>query len=288
MLRPIEIMSDAAMEEVSVLSSIYCRDGEFQIVQQSAQDGLVVQLNCTGGKDGKLNVSVMFHLDPSYPSSTPLISISSTGLSKSHCHNIRQKLMSRAAELPPEPMLHQLVEYLQECMEPTDDQLADEEKTGEERGKQQKWTSILMLDHIRSQKRYIGLLECWSQQLQLAGRLLLGQIILIILLGERPKIKPPPSATFTPETHHLHHTQDKNPVDLTTHHWIICCIHPGSLTLLIFSQLGSRPILPSRTLPLRLTIHFPVGCSPSGALLLWVSSQSFPGRLGVLSPFKDS
>ncbi|XP_035984704.1 RWD domain-containing protein 3 isoform X3 [Fundulus heteroclitus] len=190
MLRPIEIMSDAAMEEVSVLSSIYCRDGEFQIVQQSAQDGLVVQLNCTGGKDGKLNVSVMFHLDPSYPSSTPLISISSTGLSKSHCHNIRQKLMSRAAELPPEPMLHQLVEYLQqECMEPTDDQLADEEKTGEERGKQQKWTSILMLDHIRSQKRYIGLLECWSQQLQLAGRLLLGQIILIILLGERPKIK---------------------------------------------------------------------------------------------------
>uniref|UniRef100_A0A3Q2TVF3 RWD domain-containing protein 3 n=2 Tax=Fundulus heteroclitus TaxID=8078 RepID=A0A3Q2TVF3_FUNHE len=132
----------------------------------------------------------MFHLDPSYPSSTPLISISSTGLSKSHCHNIRQKLMSRAAELPPEPMLHQLVEYLQqECMEPTDDQLADEEKTGEERGKQQKWTSILMLDHIRSQKRYIGLLECWSQQLQLAGRLLLGQIILIILLGERPKIK---------------------------------------------------------------------------------------------------
>uniref|UniRef100_A0A087XEX1 RWD domain-containing protein 3 n=1 Tax=Poecilia formosa TaxID=48698 RepID=A0A087XEX1_POEFO len=193
-------MSDAAIEEVSVLSSIYCRDGEFQIVQQSAQDGLVVQFNCTGGRGGKLNVSAVFHLEPSYPSCPPHISISSTGLSKIQCHNIRQKLMARAAELPLEPMLLQLVEYLQrwcpdvlwsqqECVEQTEDQTGEQDGTGEEKDNQQEWTAVLLLDHIRSQNRYIRLLERWSQQLQLTCRLLLGHNPLIILLGERPNIK---------------------------------------------------------------------------------------------------
>ncbi|KAM4743784.1 RWD domain-containing protein 3 isoform 2-T2 [Anableps anableps] len=180
-------MSDAAIEEVSVLSSIYCRDGEFQIVRQSAQDGLVVQLNCTGGRDGELLVSVVFRLDLGYPSCPPHISISSTGLSKNQCHNIRQKLMTRAAELPPEPMLHQLVQYLQECAELTEHHTGEEE--GEEKDKQQEWTAVLSLDHIRSRNRYIGLLERWGQQLQLTGRLLLGHDPLIILLGERANIK---------------------------------------------------------------------------------------------------
>ncbi|XP_043995500.1 RWD domain-containing protein 3 isoform X1 [Gambusia affinis] len=183
------IMSDAAIEEVSVLSSIYCRDGEFQIVQQSAQDGLVVQLNCTGGRGGKLNVSAVFHLDPSYPSCPPHISISTTSLSKIQCHNIRQKLMTRAAELPPEPMLLQLVEYLQECVEQTEDQTGEQDGTEEEKVNQQEWTTVLLLDHIRSQNRYIKLLERWSQQLHLTCRLLLGRNPLIILLGERLKIK---------------------------------------------------------------------------------------------------
>uniref|UniRef100_A0A3P9QFF4 RWD domain-containing protein 3 n=1 Tax=Poecilia reticulata TaxID=8081 RepID=A0A3P9QFF4_POERE len=157
-------MSDAAIEEVSVLSSIYCRDGEFQI------------LNCTGGRGGTLNVSAVFHLHPSYPSCPPHISISTTSLSKIQCHNIRQKLMTRAAELPLEPMLLQLVEYLQVKM-----------YCGHSRN--QEWTAVLLLDHIRSRNRYIRLLERWSQQLQLTCRLLLGPNPLIILLGERPNIK---------------------------------------------------------------------------------------------------
>lgn len=182
-------MADAAAEEVSVLSSIYCGDGEFRIVRQSAQDGMVVQVNCTGGRDGNLHVGVVFHLDPAYPSSPPQVSISSTGLSKAQCHSIRQKLMSRAAELPPEPMIHQLVEYLQqECVELTEQQKGNE-KGGEENEELQEWTAVLMLDHIRSRSRYIGLLERWSQQLQLDASLLLGHNPLIILQGGRPNIK---------------------------------------------------------------------------------------------------
>lgn len=53
----------------------------------------------------------------------------------------------------------------------------------------EEWTEVLLLDHIRSRNRYIGLLEHWSQQLQLGGRLLLGQNILVILQGKRCNIK---------------------------------------------------------------------------------------------------
>lgn len=181
-------MSEAALEEVSVLSSIYCGEGEFQLVQQSAQDGLVVQINCTGVGDRGLDVRLVFHLHPDYPSSPPHISISSTGLSRAQCHSIRQKLLDRAAALAPQSMVHQLVECAQQCVEVTEDCRGVEEAV-EETEKDEEWTAVLLLDHIRSQNRYIGLLERWSHQLQLTGTLLLGQSILVILQGSKPNIK---------------------------------------------------------------------------------------------------
>lgn len=78
-----------------------------------AQDGLLVQINSTVGEERGLDVSLLFHLPPRYPSCPPDISVSSTGLSKTQCHSIRQKLLDHAAALPPEPMVHQLVEWLQ-------------------------------------------------------------------------------------------------------------------------------------------------------------------------------
>lgn len=61
----------------------------------------------------------------------------------------------------------------------------------QEREKQEEWTAVLLLDHIRSRNRYFGLLERWTQHLQLTGRLLLGRSILVILQGARADIKVP-------------------------------------------------------------------------------------------------
>lgn len=55
----------------------------------------------------------LFHLHANYPSCPPDISISSTRLSRTQCHNIREKLLDQAAALPAEPMVHQLMECLQ-------------------------------------------------------------------------------------------------------------------------------------------------------------------------------
>ncbi|GAA6230698.1 RWD domain-containing protein 3 [Lates japonicus] len=151
-------MSEAALEEVSVLSSIYCGEGEFELIQQS---GILP--------------------------APPDISVSSTGLSRTQCHNIRQKLLDQAAALPPEPMVHQLVEWLQ-YVEVTEEFRGGEEEV-KETEREERWTAVLLLDHIRSRNRYIGLLERWTQQLQLTVRLLLGRSILVILQGARPDIK---------------------------------------------------------------------------------------------------
>ncbi|XP_034536123.1 RWD domain-containing protein 3 isoform X2 [Notolabrus celidotus] len=164
--------------------------GPVQQLTENTQDGLVVQINCTvgggGGGGRQLDVSLLFRLHPGYPSCPPDISVSSTRLSRSQCHNIKQKLLDQAASLPPEPMVHQLVEWLQ-CVEVTHECRGEEEV--KETEKEEEWTAVLSLDHIRSQNRYIGLLERWSQQLQLTGRLLLGRSILIILQGARNEIK---------------------------------------------------------------------------------------------------
>uniref|UniRef100_UPI003AAB14C0 RWD domain-containing protein 3 n=1 Tax=Centroberyx gerrardi TaxID=166262 RepID=UPI003AAB14C0 len=182
-------MSEAALEEVSVLSSIYCGEGEFQLIQQS-EDGLVVQIKTAVGGDRGVEVSLLFRLPPGYPSCPPDISVSSPGLSRGQCHNIRLKLLDQAAALQQEPMVHQLVVWLQSG-EVTEEERGGEEevKEGGEEEEEEEWTAVLLLDHIRSRNRYVKLLERWTQQLQLTGRLLLGRPILVLLQGARPNIK---------------------------------------------------------------------------------------------------
>ncbi|KAG7221788.1 hypothetical protein INR49_028862 [Caranx melampygus] len=178
-------MSEAAVEEVSILSAIYCGQGEFQLLQQSEKDGFLVQINTSTGGERALNLSLLFHLHPQYPSCPPNISVSSTAFSRTQCHSIRQKLLDQAATLSPEPMVHQLVEWIQQ--QDVEDRGAEEEVQDD--NMEERWTAVLSLDHIRSRSRYIGLLEGWSQQLHLTGRLLMGCTILVILQGARADIK---------------------------------------------------------------------------------------------------
>ncbi|XP_056148637.1 RWD domain-containing protein 3 [Lampris incognitus] len=184
-------MSEAAVEEVSVLSSIYCGEGEYQLVQQS-EDGIVVQINTTIGVQKRGEVSLQFCLPPFYPLSPPDISVSSLLLSRGQCQNIRQKLLEQAAALPQEPMVHHLVVWLQQSGEMIEDETGEEEQMKERKedeSRKEEWTTVLLLDHMRSRSRYVKLLDRWTHQLQLTGRLLLGRYILIILKGDRPNIK---------------------------------------------------------------------------------------------------
>ncbi|XP_047436081.1 RWD domain-containing protein 3 isoform X2 [Mugil cephalus] len=138
-------MSEAALEEVSILSSIYCREGEFRLIQQSGLSAVASNKSC------------LIELQR-YPQNQWFSSWSSA---------------YRYA--------------LQQCMVTMEDARKGEEVQKER--EEETWTSVLLLDHIRSRNHYVGLLERWSLQLHLAGRLLLGQIILVILQGSRCDIK---------------------------------------------------------------------------------------------------
>lgn len=171
-----------------MLSSIYCAEGEFLLLP-AAEDGLVVQIHCSaGGGEPGLEASLRFHLSPDYPSCPPGISLSCPAFSRAQSHSLRQELLQRASALPPEPMLHQLVLIFQEqCVALMKPRGGGEEVEEEQEGGG--GTAVLLLNHMRSQKRYIGLLQDWSQQLQLAGRLLLGRSILVVLQGHKQDIK---------------------------------------------------------------------------------------------------
>ncbi|CAF95494.1 unnamed protein product [Tetraodon nigroviridis] len=84
-------------------------------------------------------------------------------------------------------MVHQLVERVQEYVDVLDINSGKEEE--KQVDKEKEWTVVLLLDHIRSRKHYIKLLERWTRQLQLFGMLLLGRSILVMLHGDKPKIK---------------------------------------------------------------------------------------------------
>lgn len=179
-------MSEAALEEISVLSSIYCGEGEFELLQQSG-DGVTMQISSSVVSGEQ--VTVLFRLSPSYPLCPPDISVSSCSLSRSQCQDIRQTLLQHAATLPPEAMVHQLIENLQN-LEVSESCLRAESLMGQDKVQdQEQWVSVLSLDHIRSKNRYVALLERWSKQLQLMGRLILGRNILVLLQGNRASIK---------------------------------------------------------------------------------------------------
>ncbi|KAF3833360.1 hypothetical protein F7725_027025 [Dissostichus mawsoni] len=99
-------MSEAALEEVSVLSSIYCGEGELTVRQQDGwAHGADQQQRWRRKEAGRESVVPPA---PPYPLCPPAISVSSSSLSRTQCQDIRQKLLGQAAALPPEPMVHRL------------------------------------------------------------------------------------------------------------------------------------------------------------------------------------
>uniref|UniRef100_A0A8C5F7D8 RWD domain-containing protein 3 n=1 Tax=Gadus morhua TaxID=8049 RepID=A0A8C5F7D8_GADMO len=65
----------------------------------------------------------------------------------------------------------------------------DEEAARVEDAGGEEWTTVLLLDHMRSRGRYVKMLERWTEQLHLTTRLLSGRWILVLLRGARRDIK---------------------------------------------------------------------------------------------------
>ncbi|XP_017347245.1 RWD domain-containing protein 3 [Ictalurus punctatus] len=185
-------MSEEALDEMSVLSAIFCGKDEFKLIEESAQTGLVYSI-CTAidTDSGRKTLNLTFHLPPLYPHIPPDISVTSSDFSRNHCHELKRAMLSEAHTLPPEPMVHHLVTWLQHHFTgliTTPNIPGDCSNTADSKA-EDTWMALLHLDHMRSKAKYIKLIEKWTSELGLMGRLFVGRPILILLQGTKESIK---------------------------------------------------------------------------------------------------
>nr|XP_033773156.1 RWD domain-containing protein 3 isoform X2 [Geotrypetes seraphini] len=179
-------MSEDAREELSVLAAIYC---------QKETGGITfrIQTSMEGFSNSEIQLKLTFHLPVTYPSCLPNISVSSEELTRAQCENVKDKLLERANELLSEPMIHELLLWLQQNLkhiEKSDTCNAQSILTMDEIKEDGTWMALLHIDHMRDKKRYVRTVAKWTSDLELSGRLMfMGKLILILLQGHKKNIK---------------------------------------------------------------------------------------------------
>ncbi|XP_051021559.1 RWD domain-containing protein 3 isoform X2 [Acomys russatus] len=161
-------------------------------------DGAVLRIHTTAeglvGEDVPL--ALVFHLPAGYPLCLPGISVNSDRLTRAQCVTMKEKLLEEAGKLLSEPMVHELVLWIQQNLRlvlsqpetaSSSEKCASPESTTEDDGV---WTTLLHLDHMRARTKYVKAVEKWASALRLTGRLMfMGKLILILLQGGRSNIK---------------------------------------------------------------------------------------------------
>ncbi|ERE88620.1 RWD domain-containing protein 3 [Cricetulus griseus] len=190
-------MAEAVRQELSALAAIFCGPHEWEMLSCSETDGAVFRIHTTAeglvGEDVPLEL--VFHLPAGYPLCPPSISVSSTHLTRAQCVTVKEKLLEEARKLLSEPMIHELVLWIQQNLRHVLSQ--PEAASSSEKGTWPEsatddglWLTLLHLDHMRARTKYVKTVEKWASELRLTGRLMfMGKTILILLQGDRSNIK---------------------------------------------------------------------------------------------------
>lgn len=145
--------------------------------------------------DTDVLLKLLFHLPVNYPSALPDISVNSDQLTRAQCTDVKDKLLEQAKKHLSEPMVHDLILWIQQHLKDVIRQSATvcNEKPILSKGTSTEdgiWMLLLHLDHMRAKAKYVKTVEKWTSDLRLTGRLMfMGKIILILLQGDRSNIK---------------------------------------------------------------------------------------------------
>ncbi|XP_029474148.1 RWD domain-containing protein 3 isoform X2 [Rhinatrema bivittatum] len=167
-----------------------------QLFFRSETDGITfrIQTSVKGFSNSEIRLKLTFHLPVTYPSCLPNISVSSEELTRAQCKNVKDKLLERANELLSEPMIHELLLWMQQNPK----QIIEQSETYNSQSalpmgritEDDMWMVLLHLDHMRAKVKYVRTVEKWTSDLELTGRLMfMGKMILILLQGNRKNIK---------------------------------------------------------------------------------------------------
>ncbi|XP_031231170.1 RWD domain-containing protein 3 isoform X2 [Mastomys coucha] len=173
-------MAEEVREELSALAAIFCGPHEWEMLSCSETDGAVFRIHTTAeglvGEDVPLELA--FHLPAGYPLCLPGISVTSEHLTRAQCGAVKEKLLGEAGKLLSEPMVHELVLWIQQNLRrvlsqpettSSDEKCTLPESTTVDDGL---WMTLLRLDHMRARTKYVKAVEKWASELRLMGRLM--------------------------------------------------------------------------------------------------------------------
>ncbi|XP_059529272.1 RWD domain-containing protein 3 isoform X3 [Myotis daubentonii] len=155
-------MAAPAQEELEALAAIFCGPGEWEVLSRSGTQGAVCRVltKAEGPSGADTPLELVFHLPAGYPACLPGVSISSERLTRAQCAAVRDKLLEQAQGFLPEPMVHQLVVWVQQNLR----HLLAAPGSGAGPGTcpaasateaEGPWMTLLHLDHMRAKTRYV-------------------------------------------------------------------------------------------------------------------------------------
>ena len=148
----------------------------------------------------RLNLNLMEHdttgtlsltltLTPTYPNILPEMCITSSELTRKKATQMKEDLLQHCQSLLNEPMVMDIVSWIQDNFIQYNTSGEKEEQTIDEQTEKLQ-TCLLHLDHMRARGRYVKTIQKWTEELGLTGRLLfLDKLILILLQGRSCDIK---------------------------------------------------------------------------------------------------
>ncbi|XP_053447011.1 RWD domain-containing protein 3 isoform X4 [Nycticebus coucang] len=173
-------MAEPVREELSALAAIFCGPHEWELLSRSETDGTMFRIHtkAEGFSDVDIPLELVFHLPVNYPLCLPGISVNSEHLTRAQCVAVKEKLLEQAENLLSEPMVHELVLWIQQNLgsvltQPEtgsgSEKCAFPTSTTVEDGL---WMTLLHLDHMRAKTKYVKTVEKWASDLRLTGRLM--------------------------------------------------------------------------------------------------------------------
>ncbi|EPY76467.1 RWD domain-containing protein 3 isoform 5 [Camelus ferus] len=128
--------------------------------------------------DADISLQLVFHLPVNYPSCLPGVVVNSEHLTRAQCLTVKEKLLEQAESLLSEPMVHELVLWIQQNLRHVLKQ--PETGSGSEKctstvsttADDGLWITLLHLDHMRAKTKYVKTVEKWASDLRLTGRLM--------------------------------------------------------------------------------------------------------------------
>ncbi|XP_034873864.1 RWD domain-containing protein 3 isoform X3 [Mirounga leonina] len=173
-------MAEPAREELSALAAIFCGPGECEVLSRSETDGTVFRIltKAEGLMGADVPLELVFHLPLNYPSCLPGISVHSEHLTRAQSVTVKEKLLKQAENLLSEPMVHELVLWIQQNLR----HVLNQPDTGSGSAKctfatgtivdDGLWLTLVHLDHMRAKTKYVKTVEKWASDLKLTGRLM--------------------------------------------------------------------------------------------------------------------